>query len=62
MNCLSCELARAKLKVIALLLIGWNREAIAMHLSLCYGEHYFVVNNVVYRASKFPPHSPHLIG
>lgn len=61
MNCLSCELKRAKIKAAALALVGWRLERIAAHLSNAYGERYYVEGDRLYRASKVPPFEPHLI-
>lgn len=61
MNCLSCELKRAKIKAAALALVGWRLDRIAGHLSSCYGETYYVEGDKLYRASKLPPYQPHLI-
>jgi len=60
-NCLRCELARARLKAAALALVGWHLDRIAGHLSLAYGERYYVECGKLYRASKLPPYEPHLI-
>lgn len=61
MNCIPCELKRAKLKTAALLIVGWKPERIALHLSECYGERYYIKQARLYRASKLPPYKPHLI-
>lgn len=61
MNCLRCELTRARLKAAALALVGWPLDRIAGHLSSCYGETYYVEGDRLYRASKLPPYEPHLI-
>lgn len=68
-NCLRCELARAKAKALALSLLGWEPNAIAAKLSDDYGERYYIEfksggvgwTRSLYRASKLPPHTPHLI-
>ena len=67
MNCLRCELTRARLKAAALVIVGWPLERIAEHLSECYGERYYVGYGdgkqpvLIVRASKMPPYEPHLI-
>uniref|UniRef100_A0AAU7YTG6 Uncharacterized protein n=1 Tax=Stenotrophomonas phage vB_SmaS_QH3 TaxID=3229738 RepID=A0AAU7YTG6_9CAUD len=61
MNCLRCELTRARLKAAALALVGWPLDRIAGHLSSCYGERYYVEGDRLYRASKLAPYEPHLI-
>lgn len=61
LNCLKCELTRARLKAAALALVGWPLDRIAGHLSSCYGERYYVEDGRLYRASKLPPYEPHLI-
>ncbi len=61
MDCLKCELTRAKLKTAGLLIVGWPLSRIAEHLSDCYGERYYVEGDKLYRASKLPPYQPHLI-
>ena len=61
MNCLKCELARARIKAGALALVGWPLDRIAAHLSAVYGERYFVEGGALYRVSKLPPYEPHLI-
>lgn len=61
MNCLRCELQRARLKAAALALVGWPLDRIAGHLSSCYGERYYVEGGTLYRASKLPPFAPHVI-
>lgn len=61
MNCLPCELARARIKAGALALVGWPLDRIAAHLSAAYGERYYVEGGALYRASKLPPYEPHLI-
>uniref|UniRef100_A0AAU6W0P8 Uncharacterized protein n=1 Tax=Pseudomonas phage Pavpe01 TaxID=3138545 RepID=A0AAU6W0P8_9VIRU len=70
-NCLRCELLRAKAKAIALSALGWEPGAIAAKLSDDYGERYYIEFKGnehgngwlrgLYRASKLPPHTPHLI-
>lgn len=61
MNCLPCELARARIKAGALALVGWPADRIAAHLSACYGERYYVEGGTLYRASKLPPYEPFVI-
>jgi len=70
MNCLRCELTRAKLKASFLVLAGWSLDRIAEKLSNDYGERYYVVRTYVAglpdsvgikRASKLPPFIPHVI-
>lgn len=61
MNCLRCELSRARLKAAALALVGWPLDRIAGHLSSCYGERYYVEGGTLYRASKLSPFAPHVI-
>lgn len=61
MNCLHCELTRAKLKAAVLVNVGWPLEKIAQHLSEAYGERYYVEGGAILRASKLPPYQPHII-
>lgn len=42
MNCLKCELRRARIKARLLYSVGWTLEAIAAKLSKDYGELYYV--------------------
>ncbi len=67
MNCIKCELIRARLKASALALVGWSLERIAEHLSGCYGEAYSVGYGdggrpvLIVRESKLPPFEPYII-
>lgn len=69
LNCLSCELIRAKAKAMALSALGRSPAEIAKALSEQYGENYYVGIEAdgakwakgIYRASKLPPYTPHLI-
>lgn len=61
MNCLRCELIRARLKASAMALVGLSLETIAGRLSECYGVRYYVEGCDLYRASLLPPYQPHLI-
>lgn len=61
MNCLRCELIRARLKASAMALVGLSLEAIAGRLSECYGVRYYVEGCNLYRVSLLPPYEPHLI-
>ncbi len=69
LNCLSCELIRAKAKATALLALKWTPQEIAAKLSADYGESYYVGIEAngdrwckgVFRASKLSPYTPHLI-
>jgi hypothetical protein len=61
MNCLACELARAKLRAAALSLVGMPPERIAEGLSESYGVRYYVLSGKLYRESQLPPYEPHLI-
>lgn len=51
LSCLACELTRARLKAAALALVGWPLDRIAGHLSVCYGERYYVEGGKLYRES-----------
>lgn len=69
LNCLSCELIRAKAKAMALSALGRSPTEIAAKLSADYGENYYVGIEAdgakwakgIYRASKLSPYKPHLI-
>lgn len=61
MTCLKCELTRAKIKAALLSSVGTSPSGIAAHLSKAYGERYYVEDGAIYRASKLPPYTPHLI-
>lgn len=61
MNCIKCELTRARIKAAGLRIVGWPLSRIAEHLSTCYGERYYVEDGVLYRASKLPPYEPYII-
>jgi len=68
-NCLRCELIRAKAKATALLALNRTPQEIAAKLSADYGENYYVGIEAngerwckgIYRASKLSPYTPHLI-
>lgn len=61
MDCLSCELTRARLKAAALVALGLSLDDIASHLSKAYGEVYYTAGGGVLRRSKLPPYAPHVI-
>lgn len=61
MNCIKCELTRARMKATALLIVGLSLEAVAARLTATYGERYYVEGGALYRVSKLPPYQPHLI-
>lgn len=69
MNCLRCELTRAKLKALALYSVGIPFDRIAERLSACYGENYYArakhgkASDVwtVERLNKLPPYEPFII-
>lgn len=62
MDCLRCELVRAKLKVPLLLLMGFDRELIAAHLTATYNAVYYVSCGNIWRKSNTPNSAPYLIG
>ena len=69
MNCLKCELARAKLKALALYSVGWPFDRIAEKLATDYAEGYYArvqygkASDVwtVERLSKLPPYESFII-
>lgn len=69
MNCLRCELARAKVKALALYSVGISCDRIAERLSASYGENYYArakhgpTSDVwtVERLNKLPPYEPFII-
>ena len=61
MNCIKCELTRAKLYAGARFLMGATVYEVAASLSERYGERYYVEGEALYRASKLPPYKPHLL-
>ncbi len=61
MNCIACELIRAKLKANLLNSIGWTTQAIAEHLTSCYGENYYVDKGIIYRANKLHPYKAFIV-
>lgn len=61
MNCLKCELIRAKARALFWFSLGKPALEVARLLSEAYGERYFVDYEKLYRASKLPPYTPHLI-
>lgn len=61
MNCLACELLRAKVKARLMLSVGKSPYEIAEHLSKHYGERYFASFGVIYRKSKIAPFIPYKI-
>lgn len=60
MNCLQCELTRARIRAKVLSYTHTPQE-IADKLSELYGERYYVQDGAVWRASKLPPFTPHHI-
>jgi len=61
MNCIHCEIKRAKVRSLLWLSVGWSNERIAARLSEIYGERYYVKEESIFRASKLPPYKPILI-
>ncbi len=61
MDCLQCELTRARAKAVTWAILRISRQQIADRLSEAYGERYYVEDGVVLRASKLPPYQPHRI-
>ena len=61
MNCLKCELTRAKILANAMLFSGKNSAYVVNYLCEKFGETYFIVNNAIYRASKISPYTDHKI-
>ena len=67
MNCVTCEILRARLKVHLGLYVGMSLKQIAEGLSEDYGEHYYVGYGdmqepiAIFRANKLPPHEPYVI-
>lgn len=71
LNCLRCELIRAKAKATALLALGRSPKEIVATLSEQYGENYYIGieasgdrkgwAKAIWRASKLPPYTPHMI-
>ena len=69
MNCLHCEIKRAKLRALFLFAVGNSLNEIAIDLSNKYGQFYFVrvthgKESDAYsleRVNSVPPHKPFLI-
>ncbi|APL99350.1 hypothetical protein [Bordetella phage FP1] len=61
MDCLHCELTRARAKAQLWAILRMSRQQIADRLAETYGERYYVEDGVVLRASKLPPYQPHRI-
>lgn len=61
MNCVSCEVGRARLKAARLLSSGKTVYEAAAELSKQYGERYYVEDAVLYRASKIGDFKPYII-
>ena len=61
LNCVKCEVRRAKVKAGVWLFLGAELKTVAKRLSECYGEEYYVEGNRLYRMNKMAPHSPILI-
>lgn len=58
MDCLACELKRARCRAWALLLLRLSLERIASDLSRTYGARYYVEDSEVFRASTLHPFTP----
>lgn len=61
MNCIACEVRRAKLRAQALLFVGKSPHEIVNHLSLAYGETYYLQGGTIWRKSKQSPFTPYKI-
>lgn len=69
MDCIECELRRARLRAACLSFVGMALEIIADDLSKRYGESYYVTysadgairREILYRASKIAPYEPYEI-
>jgi len=69
MDCIECELRRARLRAGCMSFVGMSLEIIAEDLSKRYGADYYVVYSVdgdirrqiLYRSSKVAPYEPHEI-
>jgi hypothetical protein len=61
LNCIECELTRAKIKARLMWAIGSNPQQIADKLSHDYGSCYYVYDDRVYRVNTVPPHNDYLI-
>jgi len=65
MNCITCELTRAKLHTSAKLFIGKTLEDIAAQLTELYGAEYYVLQygtaKELRRANTVPPHVSYLV-
>jgi len=60
MNCKACEVARARLIALAMLLVGRSQEQIAEHLTVKYGVVYFVDKGAIWRSNN--PANIHIVG
>ena len=69
MDCIECELRRARLRACCMSFVGMSLEVVADDLSKRYGESYYVTysadgdirREILYRASKIAPYTPHEI-
>lgn len=61
LDCLSCELTRAKLWANTLLVIGTSPHKVAEDLNKRYGPYYYIIGRELLRKSYLPPYAAHLI-
>lgn len=61
MQCVKCELRKARFLATGLLSEGWSLSRICDFLGNRFGEKYYIENDEVYRANKLPPFNPHKI-
>ena len=60
-DCIGCELLRAKAKALAWHLAGRTPQHIAVLLTFEYTAEYYIEDGKLYRASTVAPYTPYLI-
>lgn len=61
MQCVNCELRKARFLTAGLILDGWPLSRICQFLTNRFGENYYIENDNIYRASKIHPFVAHKI-
>jgi len=61
MNCVKCEITRAKIKANVYEMLGLNSKDIAKRLTERYGTKYYAIETNVYRENTLPPFKPFFI-
>lgn len=61
MQCVKCELRKARFLTAGLLNEGWPLSRICEFLKNRFGENYYTEDNEIYRANKIHPFEAHKI-